>query len=67
MYDCIYLVFRLWKDGIVPFTIDPEFGPFDLSYQKDLIYEVIQGLEEDSCLNFVNMTGHSLRNHPDHL
>ena len=59
-------MFRLWKDGAVPFAIDPEFGKFD-SYKKDLLYEAIQGLEEDSCLNLVNMTGSSLRNHPDHL
>ena len=61
------LVFRLWEKGIVPFTFDPDFGQFGLSYRKDLLYEAIQGLEEDTCLNFVNMTGQSLRNHPDHL
>ena len=60
-------MFRLWKDGIVPFTIDPEFGQFDLSYKKGLIYEVIQGLEEASCLQFLKMTGKSLINSPDHL
>ena len=60
-------MFRLWRDGIVPFTIDPEFGQFDLSYKKDLLYEAIQGLEEDSCLNFVNMTGKSRVNHPNYL
>ena len=59
-------MFRLWKDGIVPFTIDREFGQFD-SYKKDLLYEAIQGLEEDSCLQFENMSGRSRMNHPDYL
>ena len=59
-------MFRLWEKGIVPFLIDPEFEKFD-SYKKDLLYEAIQGLEEDSCLNFVNMTGKSRVNHPDYL
>ena len=59
-------MFRLWKDGAVPFAIDPEFEQFD-SYKKDLLFEAIQGLEEDSCLQFVNMTGKSLRNSPDYL
>ena len=59
-------MFRLWKDGIVPYSIDPKFGQFD-SYKKDLLYEAIQGLEEDSCLQFTNMTGKSRRNHPDYL
>ena len=57
---------RMWEKGIVPFAIDPKFGQFD-SYKKDLLYEAIQGLEEDSCLNFVNMTGKSRRNHPAYL
>ena len=42
---------------MVLFATDPEFGQFDHSYRKDMINEVIQGLEEDSCLQFVNMTG----------
>ena len=56
----------MWKDGAVPFAIDPEFGQYD-SYKKDLLYEAMQGLKEDSCLNFLNMTGQSLKDHPDHL
>ena len=60
-------MFRLWEDGVVPFTTDPEFGKFDLSYRKDLINEVLEELEEGTCLQFKNVTGKSLRDHPDHL
>ena len=58
----------MWEKGIVPFAIDPEFGQFFERKEKlFLLHEAIQGLEEDSCLNFVDMTGKSLRNHPDYL
>ena len=46
---------------------DPQFGKDDLSYRRNVINEVIRELEEETCLQFVNMTGKSLRNSPDYL
>ena len=60
-------MFRLWEKGIVPFMTDPQFGKDDLSYRRNVINEVIRELEEETCLQFVNMTGKSLRNSPDYL
>ena len=57
----------MWEKGIVPFMTDPQFGKDDLSYRRDLINRVIQELEEKTCLKFVNMTGESPRDRPDHL
>ena len=66
-YNRTFFVFRLWEKGIVPFMTDPQFGKDDLSYRRNVINEVIRELEEETCLQFVNMTGKSLRNSPDYL
>ena len=57
----------MWEKGIVPFMTDPQFGQLDLSYKREMINKVIQELEEKTCLQFLNVTGESPRNHPDHL
>ena len=52
---------------MIPFAIDDDFGQFDQAYKRDILKEVIQGLERDSCVRFKNITGVSKRNFPDYL
>ena len=62
----IILFYRHWKNGIIPIAIDDDFGRFH-AYRIDIMNEVIQGLERDSCVKFKNITGISKRKFPDYL
>ena len=58
---------RHWENGKIPFAIDDKFGQFDQAYKIDLVNEVIQGLERDSCVRFENITGISRKDFPHYL
>ena len=57
---------RLWKNGKIPFAFDVKFGQFD-TYKRDIFNEVIQQLEEESCIEFEDVTGINRREFPDYL
>ena len=59
--------YRHWENGKIPFAIDDKFGQFDQAYKIDLVNEVIQGLERDSCVRFENITGVSRKDFPHYL
>ena len=63
----IILFHRHWENGKIPFAIDDKFGQFDHAYKIDILKEVIQGLERDSCVRFENITGVSRKDFPDYL
>ena len=62
---------RHWGNGKIPFVIDDKFGASNDgsndAWMRDTLFEVIKGLERDSCVMFENITGVSTKGFTHYL